>query len=324
MDRSKRITSKFWRTRQLCLYIACFLSFSFYLEAFRQHEKPMKNISKVNSLVSAVNLVEPGQILTNNMTCIKTKKLLNLYSTTICLHESSDYVSDTIATEYIWEEDYVTRLLRILIRNPHLDMIDIGANIGGYTMFTAGALGRFTLAIDCYMPNIERIARAIQIERAQNHVVLVQNALYGRSGEYLELSNDRPSGLHLTNKTSVDLTSRYVVKTIRFDDLLPILIERRVRAAVIKIDIEGAEGYLCETGSKVFKFIDIQLVMMEWGDGMRKSFEKRYQSIVDFFAQHNYVTTDENCELLSSADWQTTWPGNIYWIKQINFQKNIC
>jgi hypothetical protein len=32
-------------------------------------------------------------------------------------------------------------------------------------MFTAGALGRFTLAVDCYLPNIERIARAVQIEQ---------------------------------------------------------------------------------------------------------------------------------------------------------------
>ncbi len=51
-----------------------------------------------------------------------------------------------------------------------LDRIDIGANIGGYTMFTAGALGRSTVAIDCYMPNIERIARAVQIQRDQNQL----------------------------------------------------------------------------------------------------------------------------------------------------------
>jgi hypothetical protein len=37
-------------------------------------------------------------------------------------------------------------------------------------MFTAGALGRSTVAIDCYMPNIERIARAVQIQRDQNQL----------------------------------------------------------------------------------------------------------------------------------------------------------
>ncbi len=311
-------------TRRVCFYIAGFLLVSLYFVAFKQNEESIRNTSMMNSLVSAVNLVEPDRMLKNNMTCIKTKKLLNLYSTTICLHKDSDYVSDTIARDLIWEEDYVTRLLNILIQNPHLDMIDIGANIGGYTMFTAGALGRFTLAVDCYMPNIERIARAMQIQRVQNRVVLVQNALYAKSGEYVKLSNDRPSGIHLTNYIPMDLASPYVVKTIRFDDLLPILIGRGVRAAIIKIDIEGAESYLCETGSLVFKLIDIQMVMMEWGDVIRKTFQKRYQSIVDFFSKHNYVTTDEKCELLNSTDWRTTWPGNIYWIKQINFRKNIC
>ena len=95
----------------------------------------------------------------------------------------------------------MTRILRILIRNPHMDMIDIGANIGGYTMFTAGALGRFTLAVDCYLPNIERIARAVQIQRVQNRVVLVQNAIYSKAGESLKIENEDPSGIRLSNDT---------------------------------------------------------------------------------------------------------------------------
>ncbi|CAF4603709.1 unnamed protein product, partial [Rotaria sp. Silwood2] len=72
-------------------------------------------------------------------------------------------------------------------------MIDIGANIGGYAMFTTGALGRFTLIVDCYLPNIENIARAVQIQRVQNRVVLVHNALYSKSGEYIILSKSTES-----------------------------------------------------------------------------------------------------------------------------------
>jgi FkbM family methyltransferase len=278
----------------------------------------------MNSLVSAVNIIDPDQMLKSNLTCVKTKELLNLYSTTICVHLGRDAVSHAISTTGIWEEGYITRLLRILIRNPHLDMIDIGANIGTYTMFTAGALGRFTLAIDCFMPNIERIARAVQIRGVQNRVVLVQNALYEKSGEYLKLSNSLPSGLYLTKATQMDSVSEYVVKTIRLDDLLPILIEKGVRSALIKIDIEGSESYLCETGSKVFELIDIQLVMMEWGHTFRIIHKKRYQTIIDFFVRLKYVPTNEDCKVLNPENWKTTWPGNIYWVKPINFGKNIC
>ncbi|CAF1442179.1 unnamed protein product, partial [Adineta steineri] len=157
--------------------------------------------------------------------------------------------------------------------------------------------GRFTLSVDCFMPNIERIVKAVQIQNVQNRVVLVQNALYAKSGELLRLTNESASGLQLTNNTQMDVDSHYNVKTIRFDDLLPILVERKVRAAVIKIDIEGSESYMCETGSKVFEVIDIQLVMMEWGHGFRKWYKSRYQSIIKFFALLDYVVTDENLQL---------------------------
>ncbi|CAF1366632.1 unnamed protein product [Adineta steineri] len=316
---------RFCGTPQPYLYTVCVLFLIVDLLMNKQRQQSTQNTLIVSSLSSAVNLIDPDEILISNITCIKTKSLLNLYNTTICIHNSSDHVSNKVAKRHIWEEDYITQLLQILIRNPYLDMIDIGANIGSYTMFTAGALGRFTLVVDCYRPNIERIIRAVQIQKVQHRVVIVENALYSKSGEYLKLSNNEPSGKYLVNESRTDLTNKdIVVKTIQFDDLYPILIEKRVRAAIIKIDVKGAQHYLCETGSKIFDHIDIQVVMMEWDHDMRKTYKKQYQSIVDCFTQRYYVTADKKCTLLHSINWETTWPENIYWIKQINFRKNIC
>ncbi|CAF3955202.1 unnamed protein product [Adineta steineri] len=309
---------------RILLAVGCCLLIGYCLRPSKQQKQSINDILTITSLGSAVNIIDPYMKLENDVKCIKTKLLLNLYNTTVCIYNDKDTVSTTLARIHIWEEGYVTRLLKILIRNPHLDVIDIGANIGSYTMFTAGALGRFTLSVDCFMPNIERIVKAVQIQNVQNRVVLVQNALYAKSGELLRLTKESASVLQLTNNTQMDTDSHYNVKTIRFDDLLPILIERKVRAAVIKIDIEGSESYMCETGSKVFELIDIQLVMMEWGHGFRKWYKSRYQSMVKFFALLDYVVTDENCNVLDSANWETTWPGNIYWIKRINFRNNIC
>ncbi|CAF4313755.1 unnamed protein product [Rotaria sp. Silwood2] len=203
-------------------------------------------------------------------------------------------------------------------------MIDIGANIGGYSMFTAGALGRFTLIIDCYLPNIENIARAVQIQRVQNRVVLVHNALYSKSGEYMTLSKAMPSEIELRETAQQNITSEFVVQTIRFDDLLPILIERKVQSVLIKIDIEGSEGFMCEAGSKTFDLIDIQLIIMEWGHGFRKWHRKRYEFMTLFFTERQYIVTDVFCNKLNLTEWETTWPGNVFWIKQINFKNNIC
>jgi FkbM family methyltransferase len=272
-----------------------------------------------------VNIIDPDcPSLHRNFTCIETKEVFNLYRTTLCLHSKRDTVSESVAVDRIWEDGYLKRLLSILIRNPGMDMIDIGANIGGFTMFTAGALGRFTLAVECYLPSIERIARAIQIQKAQNRVVLVQNALYSVSGKYLTITKDDPSGIRLLNETTKNgSTNEFVVKTIQFDDLLPILIERNVETAMIKIDIETSESYMCQTGSKIFDRINIPYVMMEW-NRLRVHHKKRYQFIIDFFTARNYVATDDNCKELKTEEWLKTWPGNIFWIKRTYPRELLC
>ena len=70
-----------------------------------------------------------------------------------------------------------------------IDFIDIGANIGIYTMY-ASSIGRKTISIECYQPNIERIIRAIQIENVSKYVILIGNAIYNQSDKYLQLSKD--------------------------------------------------------------------------------------------------------------------------------------
>jgi hypothetical protein len=78
--------------------------------------------------------------------------------------------------------------------------------------------------------------------------------------------------------------NQFVVQTIRLDDLLPILVERKVQSILIKIDIEGSQS---------------QVFMMEWEHGFRKQYHDRYESIADFSAQRNYVATDPHCTKLS-------------------------
>ncbi|CAF1504178.1 unnamed protein product [Adineta steineri] len=251
--------------------------------------------------------------------------MFKLYRTSLCLHSKADTITNTVVVSRVWEKDDLKRVLFVLMKNPDMDMIDIGANIGGFTMFTAGALGRFTLAIECYLPSIERIARAVQIRNVQNRVVLVQNALYPISGKSLRIRiNDDPSGINLFNHYPKNNTNKeYVVKTIRFDDVLPILIARNVKTAMIKIDIETSESFMCESGLKIFEQINIPYIMMEWHH-RRSKYQERYQFIVNFFTARDYVATNELCRELKIEDWLKNWPGNIFWLKRKYPRKLLC
>jgi FkbM family methyltransferase len=269
--------------------------------------------------VQMVNLSEP---INDNFTCIKAKTLLNHISTHICLHEKSKdiYVSGAFqGANSIWEEGGVIRILQFLLRHPHLDFIDIGANIGTYTMYAA-ALGRFVLAIDCFAPNLRRIHRAVQLTNVANRVVLIQNAIFTHSGQSLRLSNDANNigGQELvtsknqTNNQSV-LARLYIVKTIKFDDLEPILTARGIRGAIMKIDIEGSESFVVESGSQIFDKFEIPLIQIEWLKV--RHHPDRVKLILDFFAKRNYDPMTLTCRLLIPAQ-HKTWPEDLFWLKR--------
>ena len=282
-------------------------------------------VGRLSSHVQMVNLSAPTQ---TSFRCIKSKTLLNHISPHMCLHDvhKDVFVSQAFReTTSIWEEEGVTRILQLLLRNPHLDFIDIGANIGTYTMYAA-ALGRFVLGIDCFLPNIERIHRAVQLTNVANRVVLIQNALFTSSGQYVRLSNDAKNiggqeidaaSNQMGNLTTVN--DPYLVRTIQFDELLPILVARGIRGALMKIDIEGSESFVVQSGRQIFDTFDIPFVLMEW---MKvRAFADRARVILDFFAQRQYEPRTYGCALLN-ADQHQTWPGDICWVKKN--VSNLC
>jgi hypothetical protein len=78
------------------------------------------NENKLLKLGSHIQLIDLNKKSLENLTCIKSKILFNLFQTTICLHDTNKdiYVSQTIINKKIWEEDLVTKILRILLKNP--------------------------------------------------------------------------------------------------------------------------------------------------------------------------------------------------------------
>ena len=284
----------------------------------------LEESSKLSSNVHILNLSERTN---TTFRCISAKKLLGNVGTTVCLHKPSNdiYVSGSFHERIsIWEETEVAHILQLLIRHPHLGFIDIGANIGTYTMYAA-ALGRFVLAIDCFQPNLDRLRRAIQLENVTDRVVVVQNAIYLHSGQILRLALNTTNigGQAITtfpNRTArfnekkrLPKNDPYSVRTIRFDDVLPILTARGVRSALMKIDIEGSESFVFESGSRVFDAVDIPLVQMEWFQIAQN--EDRVRLVLDFFNERRYRPVTRGCDLLSQREYKT-WPGDVYWLKR--------
>jgi hypothetical protein len=75
---------------------------------------------KASKLGSHIQLIDLNKTNLENFTCIKSKMLFNIFQTTICLHDTNKdiYVSRTIMSLKIWEENLVTKILRILLKHP--------------------------------------------------------------------------------------------------------------------------------------------------------------------------------------------------------------
>ena len=272
---------------------------------------------------SHINMIDLDAPITDEFTCIKTKLLLNVLRTTICVHNDSDMLSSAVIKDKIWEEANLGVLFRVLFRYPEFSFIDVGANIGTYTMFAA-SLGRSVLAIECFQPNYLRIAKALQMENVTDRVALIGNAIFARSGETMQLksvpTNIGGQFINAGGVLSQSLNDPYSVKTIRFNDIIPILKQRNIRSVVMKVDIEGSENFLCDGGGEAFDYLDVTVILMEWAN--MKLVRDRASTVLTFFTQRHFVPTTDTCQEINIKDAFTTWPWDIYWVKKNRL--NIC
>lgn len=263
-----------------------------------------------------LNIIDLKKQNDNNFTCITTKRLLLVVRTTVCTHSLVDGVSKSIINNKIWEENLVSSIISLLGRYPDAAFIDAGANIGTYTMFAA-AFGRDVISIECFKPNLERIKKAIQIEHLENKVVLVGNAIFSESRKYLKIESI-PGNIGgqaiIVNSTVQNTSDIFVVKTIIFDDIFPLLQWKNIRRLIMKVDIQWSEVYLCETGSRIFTTIDIPVVLMEWA--VVPQYKNRMQKALECFTARNYIATKDMCTPLDHKAAYHSWPFDIFLVKK--------
>ncbi|CAF3413568.1 unnamed protein product [Rotaria sp. Silwood2] len=82
---------------------------------------------------------------------------------------------------------------------------------------------------------------------------------------------------------------------MRFDDLLPIVNQRKISNAIIKLILKHLNIFLFQTGELMFKQINIPFIMMEWAN--IKTVKYRANLILEFFLNRHYIPYDsETCQ----------------------------
>ena len=169
-----------------------------------------------------------------------------------------------------------------------------------------------------------RIRKAVQIEKLEDKVVLFPNAIYLESGKYLRIKSDpfNVGSQAIVPENALNGTNNdpYIVKTMRFDDILPVLKANNIRNAIMKVDIQWSEAFLCLTGNQTFDYVNIPVVLMEWDPVPHH--RQRMKIVIDYFTARGYTPTVDLCKILNISQAFQSWPGDMFWIK-LN-QSEIC
>lgn len=162
-----------------------------------------------------------------------------------------------------------------------------------------------------------RIAKAVQMEKLQAQVTLIGNAIYSQSGRYLYLTSD-PKNIGGQATYDTDIAENlpdnpFIVPTIRFDDILPIIQRTKQRSFLLKADIEASEHYIFNHDSKIFDHLDIPIIILEW-DRFRDHVD-RGAIVIAFLTHRKYIPTVDTCQKLNMTNTFTSWPPNVFWIQ---------
>ncbi|MBU4612096.1 FkbM family methyltransferase [Achromobacter sp. GG226] len=156
-------------------------------------------------------------------------------------------------------EDHVTKIFQELLR-PGMNVIDVGANIGYFTMLAAHLVGKEG-RVCAFEPNARNVA-LLEASRRANDFAQVTVYPMGTSDQdgLLVLNSTYSNGTTSTAPAELEaLTSARIVPAVQLDHL----VLHQQRTDFIKIDIEGAE-YRALKGAEQILRRDKPIVVSEF------------------------------------------------------------
>jgi FkbM family methyltransferase len=166
-------------------------------------------------------------------------------------------------------EECETELFKKLLRSGMV-VVDIGANIGYYTLIAARLVGNGgrVYAFEPESANYELLTKSIEIN-GYKHVTHVQKAVSNNNGK-IKLFVSKISPVHPSfSEQNVPESGGFLeVETLTLDDFFENTVGSN-KVDLIKMDTQGAEGLIIDGAEKVLRSNDLRIVMEFWPYGLR-------------------------------------------------------
>lgn len=163
--------------------------------------------------------------------------------------------------------DLVVKTLdKIFIKNKSVKFLDIGADIGTYSIILGNKFYKKKLAIYAFEPfkeSYDLCEENISINSLQDKVKVFNYGLYNKQKEILlSLNDDNPGGQTLMENLYYSKDT-YSVKVNLLDNIKLFKGDSSCDVLFIKIDIEGAEKYALEGAANTIKLFKEVYILAE-------------------------------------------------------------
>ena len=268
-----------------------------------------------------LNIIDPTKFSNERFNCIEASVGGKHFP--FCIYDAKDDMpisSGLLANKY-YEKNSVEKILRILKDDCSLQMVDIGANLGTYTLAVGHLKDNPVLSIEPNFPTMQRLGKSIVLGNITNYVTLVHNAVSDEHKMiYLNVNSANRGDTVVDEKFSGINQSRSVqVGTITLDDILPLM---KYRKAIIKVDAQCHENRIfSKTAEVFFERIDVKMILMEWAIGyckyrtMNAATRAETNEWLKFFYGRNYTVFDPVRNIQLRSNWET-WPFDIIFKKK--------
>ena len=154
--------------------------------------------------------------------------------------------------------------------------IDIGANIGSYTVLAAAHIGATTFSFEPVPSTYAYLLNNIAVNKVESRVQALKIALSSEKGS-IAFTSSLDTVNHMALKKEKD---QIQVDTEKLDDVLA----GQIIPSLIKIDVEGFESEVLKGASHILENTGLKAIIIELnGSGARYGFEdeKIHQSLRD-------------------------------------------
>jgi len=275
-----------------------------------------EDIKAVLNINEDINIYDTGIVRNSTSTLLNNKCVLlripdSQLTTPICVYERSAdvYISGSLLTSGTWEKDIMKRIRHALDEHPRTVFLDLGCNIGVFTLMAA-KLGHRVVSVDPLRKNLFLLSRSLEQGNLTANVTLLNNAV-GDKVERITLHEHEGNvgGTFVKPASQSNVVDEdHIATAVTLDHMIPLLANQTV---VMKIDVETYEWDALKCGYNFFKNVNVTCIFMEWAS--HKNTPVTASGIISFMRRFSFVPHVNNNQL--SFETNTTWPNDILWIK---------